>query len=37
MATYDRMYEDFQKRNELFTNMEKAENFDFTTLINNES
>lgn len=30
LATYDRMYEDFQKRNELFTDREKAKNFDFT-------
>lgn len=32
-ATYDRMFEDFQKRNELFTNREKAKNFDFADLI----
>ena len=37
LATYDRMYEDFQKRNELFTDTEKANNFDFATLINSES
>jgi len=29
LATYDRMYEDFQKRNELFMNNEKTKNFDF--------
>ena len=29
LATYDRIYEDFQKRNELFTNIEKAKEFDF--------
>ncbi len=29
LATYDRLYEDFQKRNELFTDTEKAKNFDF--------
>jgi glycosyltransferase involved in cell wall biosynthesis len=37
LATYDKMYEDFQKRNELFTNREKTENFDFATLVNGES
>jgi len=30
LATYDRMYEDFQNRNELFTDREKAKDFDFT-------
>ncbi|MDQ3712102.1 MAG: glycosyltransferase family 4 protein [Acidobacteriota bacterium] len=29
LATYDRIYEDFQMRNELFTNIEKAKEFDF--------
>ncbi len=29
IATYDKLYEDFQKRNELFTNREKSANFDF--------
>nr|MDQ3041202.1 glycosyltransferase family 4 protein [Acidobacteriota bacterium] len=29
LSTYDRMYEDFQRRNELFTNREKAKEFDF--------
>jgi glycosyltransferase involved in cell wall biosynthesis len=29
LATYDKMYEDFQKRNELFTDIEKAKDFDF--------
>ncbi|MEO8073578.1 MAG: glycosyltransferase, partial [Acidobacteriota bacterium] len=29
IATYDKLYEDFQKRNELFTDREKAEKFDF--------
>jgi len=33
LATYDRMYEDFQKRNELFTDREKAKDFDFATLV----
>ena len=28
-ATYDKLYEDFQRRKELFTDREKAENFDF--------
>ena len=32
-ATYDRMYADFQKRNELFTNRERAKEFDFVSLI----
>ena len=32
IATYDRMYEDFQKRIELFTDMEKVKNFDFVKL-----
>ena len=31
--TYDRMYTDFQKRNELFTNRERAKEFDFVALI----
>jgi glycosyltransferase involved in cell wall biosynthesis len=30
--TYDRMYEDFQKRRELFTDMEKSKDFDFADL-----
>lgn len=29
LATYDKIYEDFQKRKELFTDREKAENFNF--------
>jgi len=29
LATYDRMYEDFQRRKELFTDKEKAKVFDF--------
>ena len=29
LATYDRMYEDFQTRKELFTNTKKVKNFDF--------
>ncbi len=29
LVTYDKMYEDFQKRNELFTDIEKAKDFDF--------
>ena len=28
-ATYDKLWEDFQKRNELFTDIEKAKDFDF--------
>ena len=28
-ATYDKMYEDFQRRKELFTDLEKAKKFDF--------
>ena len=28
-ATYDRMYEDFQKRKDLFTDIEATKNFDF--------
>ncbi|MDQ3800800.1 MAG: glycosyltransferase, partial [Acidobacteriota bacterium] len=28
-ATYDRMYEDFQKRKDLFTDVERAKDFDF--------
>jgi glycosyltransferase involved in cell wall biosynthesis len=28
-ATYDRMYEDFQRRKDLFTDIEAAKNFDF--------
>ena len=28
-ATYDRIYEDFQLRKELFTDIEKAKEFDF--------
>ena len=28
-ATYDRMYEDFERRKDLFTNIEAAKNFDF--------
>jgi glycosyltransferase involved in cell wall biosynthesis len=29
LATYDKIYEDFQKRNELFTDREAVKNFDF--------
>jgi glycosyltransferase involved in cell wall biosynthesis len=29
LATYDKMYKDFQERNELFTDIEKAKDFDF--------
>ncbi len=29
LATYDRMYEDFQTRNELFTDIDKSKDFDF--------
>ena len=34
LATYDKIYEDFQKRNELFTDREAAKNFDYTKLLN---
>jgi phosphatidylinositol alpha 1,6-mannosyltransferase len=37
LTTYDKMYEDFQRRNELFTDSGKVENFDFATLVNSES
>lgn len=33
-ATYDRMFEDFQRRNELFTNLAEAKNFNFVKLTN---
>lgn len=33
LAAYDEMYEDFQRRKELFTEVEAAKNFDFTTVI----
>jgi Glycosyltransferase len=35
-ATYDRMYEDFQRRNDLYTNREKAKDFDYAKLVNSE-
>lgn len=31
-ATYDKMYEDFKKRRELFTDVEKSKDFDFAAL-----
>ncbi len=37
LATYDRMFEDFQRRNELFTDREKAKDFDFARLVSSES
>jgi glycosyltransferase involved in cell wall biosynthesis len=37
LATYDRLYEDFQSRKELFTDVEKAKEFDFVKLINGAS
>jgi glycosyltransferase involved in cell wall biosynthesis len=37
LATYDKMYEDFQKRRELYTNSETVKDFDFTKLVNNET
>jgi len=37
LATYDEMFEDFQKRNELFTDAEKAKDFDFAALVSSES
>ncbi|MGI8787094.1 MAG: glycosyltransferase [Pyrinomonadaceae bacterium] len=36
LATYDKIFADFQRRNELFTDKEKAENFDFVRLASNE-
>jgi glycosyltransferase involved in cell wall biosynthesis len=36
-ATYDKLYEDFTRRRELFTDMKKAEDFDFVKLITHES
>lgn len=35
-ATYDRMYEDFQRRKDLFTNAEKTKDFDFAALVNDK-
>lgn len=32
-ATYDKMYEDFQSRRELFTDLKKSKDFDFAELI----
>lgn len=32
-ATYDRMYEDFQRRKDLFTDIEATKNFDFADLV----
>jgi len=37
LATYDRIYADFQKRKELFTDKEESENFDFVKLLSNAS
>lgn len=34
LDTYDRMFEDFQQRNDLFTDNEKAADFDFAALAN---
>ncbi len=33
LATYDEMYEDFQRQKELFTDREAAKDFDFTAII----
>ncbi len=33
LAAYDEMYEDFQRRKELFTDLEAAKDFDFTSVI----
>lgn len=33
IATYDKLYEDFQKRNELFTDKEASKQFDFLPLL----
>ncbi len=35
-ATYDRIYEDFQERRELFTNLEESRRFDFASLLRNK-
>ncbi len=37
IATYDKLYADFQNRNELFTGIEAAKNFDFIKLASSES
>ena len=36
-AAYDKMYEDFQRRRELFVEKEDAEDFDFVSLIAGKS
>jgi glycosyltransferase involved in cell wall biosynthesis len=33
LATYDKMYEDFQRRNELFTDRDAVKDFDFSEII----
>lgn len=33
LAAYDEMYEDFQRRKELFSDLAAAKNFDFTTVV----
>lgn len=33
LAAYDKMYEDFQRRKELFTDVAKSKEFDFTTIV----
>ena len=36
IATYDKIYEDFQRRKELFTDIEAAKDFDYNELVNSE-
>ncbi len=36
IATYDRLYADFQNRKQLFTDIEKAKDFDFVKLLNSK-
>ena len=33
LATFDKLYEDFQKRRDLFTNIEAAKKFDYARLV----
>ncbi len=37
LATYDRLYTDFQNRRELYTDVEKAKEFDYVKLLNSQS
>lgn len=36
IATYERLYSDFQKRKELFTNLRKTDDFNFAGFVNNK-